>query len=109
MLGNVLLAFAPANAAPPKDDILGRLVICTSHGVQELASEGDVPKPADRSGSHCSACTLVKSFALALVSSLLELQWPAEIVVQIGWRPTPGAVSQLKLGGIGSRAPPASA
>jgi hypothetical protein len=106
MLGNVLLVFAPAKAAPSVDDILGPLIICTSHGVQVIANEGDIPQPADPSGSHCPACTIVKSYALALVPPLLEFEWPAESVLHIAWSPTRGAVSQLKLGGIGSRAPP---
>jgi hypothetical protein len=107
MLGNVLLAAAPAKAAPPVDDILGPVIICTSHGVQELADEGDVPKPGSPGGSHCPACTIVKSFAFALVPPLLEFEWPAESVLHIGWSPTLDAVSLLRLGGIGSRAPPA--
>jgi hypothetical protein len=106
MLCNVLLAIAPEKAAPLADDILGPLIICTSHGAQVIANQGDIPQSGDPSGSHCPACTIVKSYVLALVPPLLEFAWPAESVLHIAWSPTRGAVSQLKLGGIGSRAPP---
>lgn len=109
MLGNVLFVVAPAKSAQLADDLLGPLVICTSHGPQVLDPGGDIPEPGDASSSHCPGCTLVKSFALALAPLPPEFLPPPQSGPSIGWSPTLPAVSRLKLGGIGSRAPPAFA
>jgi hypothetical protein len=109
VLGNVFFFFAPAKAAHGADDILGPPLICTPDGLQGAAHEGDIPKPGHPSGSHCPSCTLVKSFVFALASVPPAFLPPAQNVLLVRWSPTSDAVSQLRLGGIGSRAPPAFA
>jgi hypothetical protein len=106
MLSNALLVFAPAKAVHGVDGILGPLLICTSDGVQEVSHEG-IPEPGNPSGPHCPFCTLAKSFVLTLPPVPWEFLPPTQNVLRVGWNPRLAAVSQLRLGGIGSRAPPA--
>jgi hypothetical protein len=107
MLGNVLLAFAPARAAHLGDDTQVPVMICTPDGMQTLAREGNGPEPEYPSRSHCPSCTLVKCFVLAFPPLPPEILPPPQSVLHFNSSPTLGAVSRLKLGGIGSRAPPA--
>ncbi len=112
VLGNVLagaICYLPtqarAAAGPVMDDVLGQLVICTSHGAQPAATGDQQPAPNDKRG-HCSSCTLLASFALAVALVFAAIAFPA---FTIRYQPRPGLrtlADHLSLGGIRSRAPP---
>jgi hypothetical protein len=109
LLGNVLSgAWAMAKAAAPADGLLGPHVICTSEGLVTLPAEDGSPPPVSTS-THCPACTLVPGVALLVALSFVG---PAFAVVPLDLAPPnaePVPVRRPAPGGLGSRAPPASA
>jgi hypothetical protein len=120
VLGNLLgsvLCVTTAKVAAPVDDILGPLVLCTTHGPQTLpGSEGPVaPVPGtsgqdqgDGRSSHCTACTLLAGIALLTAFIFAAIAFP----VRIFYARKSSArtlADHLSLGGIRSRAPPLSA
>jgi hypothetical protein len=107
MLGNALLSLAPAKSAQLADDLLDPVVICTPDGPHTLPPGERIPEPGSPSRSHCPNCILVKSFVLALATLPPEYLPAPRGALPIRWTPTLSTVSHLmKLGGIGSRAPP---
>jgi Protein of unknown function (DUF2946) len=99
--------FAPKKAAVSLvDDVLGLLVLCTSHGSQTLTQDGgnSVPEPAS---AHCWMCTLLA--ALTLVTGILLLLPLALGLPRVRRFFSSGVrtlADHLCLGGIRSRAPP---
>jgi hypothetical protein len=108
LLSNVLAVavFAPAKMAPLFDELLGALVICTSDGAKTLG-QSDGRAPHRGAAEHCPACTLVAQVALAITAILGIFAFPTPISVK---PPLPvrsrAPATYLRLGGIGSRAPP---
>ena len=108
LFGNALvaaLAVAPASAAPLADDVLGPLVICTSHGADAAPQDGGSSPQSPR--EHCPACTLLAKVALVPAPLLLAASvlpdLPAVTPMPIRLR---GPAEHLGPGGIRSRAPP---
>lgn len=89
------------------DDILGSIVICTSHG--PVTAAGDGQSSPRSTADHCPACTLLSKIVLVLTVILAAIAFPAPLSV----RPIPVRARSLpvhlSLGGIRSRAPPLSA
>lgn len=117
VLGNVLagaICYLPtqarAAAGAVVDDVLGQLAICTSHGAQPAsAADPQSPAPANDKKSHCTACTLLVTFALAVAFAYAAIAFPP---ARIFYQRQTGArtlADHLSLGGIRSRAPPAFA
>ena len=101
---------ARAAAGAVVDDVLGQLVICTTHGAQP-ASAGDPqsPAPANDKKSHCTACTLLVTFALAVAFAFAAISFPPARVFYQRRTSARTLADHLCLGGIRSRAPPAFA
>ena len=87
------------------DDVLGAIVICTSHGPQPL-TDGD-REPAQPLVDGCPACALVKVFGLALLLAISRLAFSLLLVISGPWVAPPALPRRLWLGSIQSRAPPA--
>ena len=88
------------------DDVLGPIVICTSHGLEPLTDGGGGSEPAPSSIDHCPACALVKVIALALLLAFGHVLFSLRLVIRAPW-PAPLAMPRrLRLGAIQSRAPP---
>lgn len=97
------------NSGQTIDDLLGQVIMCTSHGPQ---SSADPAKPAPETPpptqDHCPACALVKALAFAAFFALV-LAW-----INSGSRPRAAWVraagellpDHLRHGGNRSRAPP---
>lgn len=99
----------PATAKPTLaiDDILGAIVICTSHGAQPLLDDaGNLPDPGTPTSDHCPACNFVNVLALTFAAALLLLVFPHAAPP----RPTGSWFNllpdHLRTGSIRSRAPP---
>jgi hypothetical protein len=109
LVGNVLLAVlspAPSRSAPLYDDVLGPLIICTSHGPATGEEGGSQPSA---SKEHCPACTLLAKIAMLLpvvLGPTVFPELPSERRIQLRLR---SLATHLSLGGIRSRAPPLSA
>jgi len=106
--GMVANAVAPAKSKQIVDDVLGALVICTSHGAQPLTSDGDT-SPSTPSPEHCLICTLLGTFQVAL----LVLTLAFVLVPRPALKPAGACDRRLAdhicFGGIHSRAPPQAA
>lgn len=105
-----LVCHPPVSNTPSHviDNVLGPIVICTSHGLQPLMDGGNDREPAQQSSiDHCPACALVQVFGLALLLAFSHVAFSLLRVVAGPWlapRPLP---RRLRLGAIQSRAPPA--
>jgi Protein of unknown function (DUF2946) len=91
-------------AAGPIDDVLGPLAICTAHGEQAPAPNGN----HDPGGkfAHCAACTLLAVFGLIVALVVAAVAFPSTFIfyqLRLGARTL---ADHLSLGGIRSRASP---
>jgi hypothetical protein len=109
MLGNLLVAFAPANIAAPGEHTLGPMPICSSSGAQIVPYEEDVPDPESPSGRHCLVCRLSQSVTFVVAELSTESSSRVQDVPRPRRDQAPRVTEQLCLGGVGSRAPPLAA
>ena len=109
LLGSMITGVvAPTKSVQMVDELLGSVVICTSHGAQSLSQGGDDSAPQSPM-NHCPLCTLLAAFTL--VGAVLILAFTLELPrvrKLVGASPRTLA-DHLCLGGIHSRAPPLSA
>jgi hypothetical protein len=105
MVGSV---FAPTKASRVVDDILGSIVICTSHGAEYLQQDGGGSAPQSPS-SHCPLCTLLAAFTFVCVVSLLAFALELPRVARLVSASGRTLADHICLGGIRSRAPPVAA
>ncbi len=90
------------------DDILGRVVICTTDGSKAQSSEG-TGSGDHHLCSHCPLCVTLAQFALAAVIVLAAIAFPLPLTsraVPVRARPL---AFHLRRGAMRSRAPPLSA
>jgi hypothetical protein len=104
LVGNVIAsAFCCAPSSSRKtvivDPILGAIPLCTS----ALGDNGKLPKSSKQ---HCPVCLAAAHKAVG--TSAIGLSFPAPVLAAVN--PTrgdaPALEEHLKLGGLGSRAPP---
>ena len=108
MGGMAASIFAPLKSKQIVDDVLGAMVICTSHGAQLLTPDGD-SSPSTPSSEHCWMCTLLgalQAAVLVLILAFVLVPLPAIKLTSVCNR---RLADHLCLGGIHSRAPPQAA
>ena len=99
------VAGAAGSAAAALQDVLGPVMICTSHGLVPL-EDGSQPSPQPVTMDHCPACALAKVLSLAVMLAVVllvvarprSLAWPL--------LPAPRSPHRLRPGGISARGPP---
>ena len=110
LLGNVLIGVVPAQAARTVGDILVPLAVDAANCAQALSHKGGTRKPA-HPNVHCSGGSLdnlekdVDFGAACLLAELPPPPHDTQRPTSPRARPT---VECLKVGGIGSRAPPST-
>jgi hypothetical protein len=110
VLGNVLagaLGHVPARGAASLDDMFGAHLMCTGDAAQTQAPGGG--QDPDGKTAHCSLCTLLAGFTLAIALAFAAIAFPATSIFHPLRFDLTTLAEHLSLGGIRSRAPPLSA
>jgi hypothetical protein len=107
LVGNVIAsAFCCAPALSRKaeiiDPILGAIPLCTS-GLAALDKDGKKPTGQKQ---HCPVCLAAANKALAASVLDLSLAAPGVVATSAIQSEPPAIEERLRLGGLGSRAPP---
>jgi hypothetical protein len=108
LLGNV---FASAFCCAPSfarkteivDAVLGTLMLCSSSGVN---SDDGTNQPPGSKAPHCPVCLGLTHTALLATPYVLALTLPVPAVARAADVDRHDSSEPLKLGGLGSRAPP---
>ena len=108
LLGNVFAsAFCCAPSFPKKaeivDAVLGTLTLCSSSGAN---SDDDTNQPPGSKAPHCPVCLGLTHTALLTTPYVLARAIPVPAVTSTSAVERHDFGTPLKLGGLGSRAPP---
>jgi hypothetical protein len=108
LLGNVFAsAFccAPSFARKPEivDAVLGTLTLCSSSGVNW---DDGTNQPPGSKAPHCPICLGLAQTALLVSAFVFALSIPNRILARAACIGRHDSYAPLKLGGVGSRAPP---
>jgi hypothetical protein len=106
VFGNVVAGLFCVTSANPDaidDPILGASIICAAHGEQTAPEDGTLPAPPT---APCQICVTVAAFALVYALVAITLSLPLPVRSRLTVPPIPALTLAIRLGGLGSRAPP---